>query len=212
MWCNRQQRGVGGDNSWGARPHPQYTLPGDRHYEYSFVLRPFRASESDPATLAREPVPRHQDAAEEFRDLESSILASAGTPGLRMAVEVSSVGAFESSLQGVVSLGQDNVASIEVDGSLRRFRRGDAVDFEITPVPEPGELVLAGLALTGYELKRDENKARFQSWEDARQAAAFLETDQSRSVLARSPRSMSICRLSVTRPRAKICRVTAGSQ
>ncbi len=35
------QMGVGGDNSWGAQPHPQYQIPaGD--YEYSFVIRPLR--------------------------------------------------------------------------------------------------------------------------------------------------------------------------
>ena len=34
-----QQMGVGGDNSWGARPHDSFTLPA-QPYEYSFVLRP----------------------------------------------------------------------------------------------------------------------------------------------------------------------------
>ncbi len=32
--------GVGGDNSWGALTHPQYTLPGNKPYEYSFKLEP----------------------------------------------------------------------------------------------------------------------------------------------------------------------------
>ncbi|NLU95959.1 glycoside hydrolase family 2 TIM barrel-domain containing protein [Chitinophaga sp. Ak27] len=32
------QQGVGGDNSWGAKPHPQYQLPC-RPYQYSFTLR-----------------------------------------------------------------------------------------------------------------------------------------------------------------------------
>ncbi len=31
--------GVGGDDSWGARPHPQYEIP-PRPYDYSFILRP----------------------------------------------------------------------------------------------------------------------------------------------------------------------------
>ncbi|NJB85854.1 beta-galactosidase [Lewinella marina] len=36
-----KQSGVGGDDSWGARPHAQYTLPaGD--YTYSFLLSPVR--------------------------------------------------------------------------------------------------------------------------------------------------------------------------
>ena len=37
-----QLHGVGGDNSWGARTHPQYTLPGDQLYEYSFTLCPVK--------------------------------------------------------------------------------------------------------------------------------------------------------------------------
>jgi beta-galactosidase len=32
--------GVGGDNSWGAKTHPEYTLRGDASYEYEFVLTP----------------------------------------------------------------------------------------------------------------------------------------------------------------------------
>ncbi len=34
-----KQMGVGGDDSWGARPHPQYCLPCQA-YEYSYRLRP----------------------------------------------------------------------------------------------------------------------------------------------------------------------------
>ena len=33
------QMGVGGDNSWGARPHAQYSLPAQK-YSYKFRLRP----------------------------------------------------------------------------------------------------------------------------------------------------------------------------
>ena len=33
------QMGVGGDTSWGARPHPQYTLP-PREYAYEILLKP----------------------------------------------------------------------------------------------------------------------------------------------------------------------------
>jgi beta-galactosidase len=48
------QMGVGGDNSWGARTHPEYTLPS-RKYEYSYVLRALPAS-SDPKELAGKPL------------------------------------------------------------------------------------------------------------------------------------------------------------
>lgn len=32
--------GVGGDNSWGARTHPEYTLPGDKPYHLCFSIEP----------------------------------------------------------------------------------------------------------------------------------------------------------------------------
>lgn len=36
-----KQRGVGGDNSWGARPHDPYRLL-DKKYSYSYVIRPIK--------------------------------------------------------------------------------------------------------------------------------------------------------------------------
>ncbi|HEY5591059.1 MAG TPA: glycoside hydrolase family 2 TIM barrel-domain containing protein [Paludibacter sp.] len=35
------QRGVGGDNSWGAYPHKQYLL-NDKEYSYGFVIKPIK--------------------------------------------------------------------------------------------------------------------------------------------------------------------------
>lgn len=58
-----KQRGVGGDNSWGARPHPQYTLPAGE-YGYSFFLVPFAPEDGDLGSVARfrldtgQPLPR----------------------------------------------------------------------------------------------------------------------------------------------------------
>ncbi len=34
--------GVGGDNSWGARTHPEYVLPGNRPYSLQFVIEPVK--------------------------------------------------------------------------------------------------------------------------------------------------------------------------
>jgi beta-galactosidase len=45
------QMGVGGDDSWGAPIHPQYTLPA-RDTVFTLTLRPLRTGE-DPATTAR---------------------------------------------------------------------------------------------------------------------------------------------------------------
>ncbi|MFC1490871.1 glycoside hydrolase family 2 TIM barrel-domain containing protein, partial [Candidatus Latescibacterota bacterium] len=37
------QMGVGGDNSWGARTHPEFCYPSGREYSWSFTLRPVNA-------------------------------------------------------------------------------------------------------------------------------------------------------------------------
>ena len=50
-----RQMGVGGDDSWGAQTHDQYRLL-DATYSYSFRLRPFDASQENPADLARQSV------------------------------------------------------------------------------------------------------------------------------------------------------------
>ncbi len=47
------QMGVGGDTSWGARPHPQYEFPA-RPYGYRFRLVPFGNRGKRPRELARE--------------------------------------------------------------------------------------------------------------------------------------------------------------
>jgi beta-galactosidase len=46
-----KQMGVGGDDSWGARPHSQYTLPA-QNYSYSFRLSPLAPGE-DPMKLSK---------------------------------------------------------------------------------------------------------------------------------------------------------------
>jgi beta-galactosidase len=43
VFIDDQLHGVGGDNSWGARTHVQYTLPGNQPYAYGFTLKPVRA-------------------------------------------------------------------------------------------------------------------------------------------------------------------------
>ncbi|MDR0511399.1 MAG: DUF4981 domain-containing protein [Rikenellaceae bacterium] len=35
-----RQSGVGGYDSWGARPEPEYTIPADRRYEWGFTIVP----------------------------------------------------------------------------------------------------------------------------------------------------------------------------
>ena len=51
-----KQMGVGGDNSWGARTHPEYMLPAEP-YTYRFRLRPYSTDMGDANTLARQTLP-----------------------------------------------------------------------------------------------------------------------------------------------------------
>ncbi|MGQ9672276.1 MAG: glycoside hydrolase family 2 TIM barrel-domain containing protein [Candidatus Aminicenantales bacterium] len=46
-----KQTGIGGDDSWGARPHPQYTLH-PQNYSYRFRIRPLERN-NDPMELAK---------------------------------------------------------------------------------------------------------------------------------------------------------------
>ncbi|MDH5405692.1 MAG: DUF4981 domain-containing protein [Candidatus Aminicenantes bacterium] len=48
-----KQMGVGGDDSWGARPHEEYTLPV-QEYSYSFRLRPFSQKDGPPMILSKQ--------------------------------------------------------------------------------------------------------------------------------------------------------------
>ena len=50
---DHKQMGVGGDNSWGAQTHPEYTLPA-RSYSYRFRLRPFSADDPPPVALSKQ--------------------------------------------------------------------------------------------------------------------------------------------------------------
>jgi len=42
VFVDYKLHGVGGDNSWGARTHPQYTLPDEKPYSLTFTLSPAR--------------------------------------------------------------------------------------------------------------------------------------------------------------------------
>ena len=50
---DEKQMRVGGDTSWGARTHPEYTLPL-MEYSYRFRLRPFSGTDATPAVLSKE--------------------------------------------------------------------------------------------------------------------------------------------------------------
>ena len=45
VFVDLRLHGVGGDNSWGARTHDEYTIPGNKPYGYAFTLLPVRPEE-----------------------------------------------------------------------------------------------------------------------------------------------------------------------
>ncbi len=45
-----KQTGVGGDNSWGARTHPEFTLY-PQEYSYSYILKPYNSHTDNPFEL-----------------------------------------------------------------------------------------------------------------------------------------------------------------
>jgi len=53
---DHKQMGVGGDDGWGARPHPEYTLDS-KPYDYRFRLRAYKPGMGSPDDLARQRLP-----------------------------------------------------------------------------------------------------------------------------------------------------------
>jgi beta-galactosidase len=53
---DHRQMGVGGDDSWGARPHEWCTLH-PRPYRYGFRLRPFLEEKETPVALGQQRLP-----------------------------------------------------------------------------------------------------------------------------------------------------------
>jgi beta-galactosidase len=47
-----KQMGVGGDNSWGARTHPEYRLPV-KNYSYKFLISPYISQMGPFSSVAR---------------------------------------------------------------------------------------------------------------------------------------------------------------
>jgi len=51
------QMGLGGDNSWGARPHDGFRISSGKPYSYGFCLRPFHARDADIGKLTKRVFP-----------------------------------------------------------------------------------------------------------------------------------------------------------
>ena len=48
IWrLNYKQMGLGGDNSWGAKPLDKYQIPANQTYSYTYTLKPISTSDVD---------------------------------------------------------------------------------------------------------------------------------------------------------------------
>lgn len=44
---NMRQMGLGGDNSWGAKPLTKYLNSSDQNYQYTYTLKPVKTDNAD---------------------------------------------------------------------------------------------------------------------------------------------------------------------
>lgn len=59
LHLNYKQMGVGGDNSWGARTHAEYTLPANKTYTYNIKLKPI-SKKSSPMDISKQVLPANE--------------------------------------------------------------------------------------------------------------------------------------------------------
>lgn len=51
---NYKQTGLAGDDSWGARPYPKYSIDPSKSYSYSFTIRPISNGMASPMELSKQ--------------------------------------------------------------------------------------------------------------------------------------------------------------
>jgi beta-galactosidase len=115
---NYHQMGVGGDNSWGAKPHPEFTLYSNKVYTYHFRLMPLTGS-SDPMELSKIVFPE---------------ISTASVPNL--------VGLNQSVIDSVIA-----ACGLSVGNITKMFSTSVPAGYVISQVPEAGSDVLAGTVI-----------------------------------------------------------------
>lgn len=71
---NQRQMGLGGDNSWGAKPFPAYLNPSDRVYEYSYTLKTISTDSID-ASMQESKIVLPEAASESESETDDSVLS-----------------------------------------------------------------------------------------------------------------------------------------
>ncbi len=98
---NYKQMGLGGDDSWGARPHDEYMLHADQAYSYSYKLSPVANSEIE------EPLDKA-----ELENLIKEAKTYTNENGLYTDVS------FEA-LQAAIKTAEDSLETVETEEELR---------------------------------------------------------------------------------------------
>ncbi|WP_099159685.1 glycoside hydrolase family 2 TIM barrel-domain containing protein [Virgibacillus ndiopensis] len=162
---NYHQMGLGGDNSWGARPHSEFTLSSDKTYAYSYRLRPISKKDS-PMELSKRVVT--DDLIKNIK-IDGESLASFNTEVNTYTINY---------LKGTI----DEVPEVEVTPI------SDNVTIDIIPAEElPGKTVIEvtsddGLLSAKYEINFaivDELYLSDTDWESATVGWRTIQMDRS---------------------------------
>ncbi len=102
---NDKQMGVGGDDSWGALPHPEYQIPASGTYRYKYRLTPLTPESPEPMTLSKAGFPNLFDDSEpgwtKVDDMDDRVgyttnwQSATGNPGYRWTEHSSATAAEE---------------------------------------------------------------------------------------------------------------------
>ena len=115
---NYHQMGVGGDNSWGAKPHPEFTLYSNNVYTYRFRLSPINS------------------------DNNLMGLSKAVYPGLATVKVPNFIGLNQSSIDSIISANSLSIGTI-----TKVLSTTVPADLIISQVPEAGSEVIQGTAV-----------------------------------------------------------------
>jgi hypothetical protein len=115
---NYHQMGLGGDNSWGARPHPEFTLYSNKTYTYQYRILP---------------VTKVQQAMDMSR-VSYSELSTVTVPSL--------IGANQSVTDSIIIAN-----GLTVGNKTKSSSATIPVDYVISQIPEAGTKVIKGTAV-----------------------------------------------------------------
>jgi len=115
---NYHQMGLGGDNSWGARPHPEFTLYSNNIYTYQFRLLPVT----------------HLPQAMDMSKVSFSELSTVAVPNL--------IGSLQSVTDSILI-----ACGLSIGNSIRMLSTTIPIDYVISQMPEAGAKVPIGTAV-----------------------------------------------------------------